>query len=99
MPNWQNKQTDDLCAAILALQSLSEARNFLRDLMTEKELMEFGKRWQAAQMLNKNVPYTEIQTKLGLSSTTIARIAKWLNNGMGGYKKSINKLNNHHRST
>ncbi|PJC41131.1 MAG: hypothetical protein CO042_00100, partial [Parcubacteria group bacterium CG_4_9_14_0_2_um_filter_41_8] len=49
MPKWNNPQSNDLFRAILSLKDISEARKFFRDLLTEAELIEFGKRWQAAQ--------------------------------------------------
>lgn len=89
---WDNIKTDDLLNAILALKNLDEAKRFFRDLLTAPELIEFGSRWWTAQMLAAKVPYTAIQKETGLSSRTIARIAKWLNKGKGGYKLMIKRL-------
>ncbi len=47
---WNNKKYKKLVEAILALNTNSQTRNFLRDLMTEKEIKEFANRLQAAQM-------------------------------------------------
>lgn len=94
MSNWDNKKTDDLANAFVSFKSKVQIKKFLRDLMTEQEIIEFGNRWEAAQMLYNSVSYSEIEKKTGLSSTTIARISKWLNSGMGGYKFVLNKL--HH---
>ena len=96
---WDNKTTEDLFRAVLALGNVSEAKRFFRDLLTEAELVEFANRWKAAQMLDKNISYTAIRDKTGLSSTTIARISKWLNRGMGGYRLMLNKLNHHTSSS
>jgi TrpR-related protein YerC/YecD len=96
---WDNPTTKDLFKVILALKDTNEARRFFRDLMTEAELIEFGNRWKAAQMLSRKVPYSTITTKTGLSSTTIARISKWLHSGMGGYRLMLNKLAAHHSSS
>jgi len=96
--NWDNPKTKDLFLAILCLNSMAETKRFFRDLLTEEEIIEFGKRWQAAQMLAKKTPYSEIVEKTGLSSTTVARVSKWLNRGMGGYKLMLQKLNSHHTS-
>jgi TrpR-related protein YerC/YecD len=90
--NWNNQNTDNLIKAILSLEDAEEAKNFLRDLLTEKELIEFGNRWKAAHMLNQQIPYSQIEKETGLSSTTVARIAKWLNNGMGGYQLILKRL-------
>lgn len=92
---WDNPESENLLNAILRLKNLSEAKRFFRDLLTEEEIVEFAKRWQAAQMLAKKVPYSKIQAQTGLSSTTVARVAKWLNQGMGGYKLMLQKLVSH----
>jgi TrpR-related protein YerC/YecD len=95
---WDNKKTDALAEAVLALRTKAEAKKFLRDLLTEPELIEFGNRWQAAQMLNDKISYTTIRGKTGLSPRTIARISSWLQNGMGGYRLMLNRLHHHNHS-
>ncbi|MEZ4180121.1 MAG: YerC/YecD family TrpR-related protein [Candidatus Doudnabacteria bacterium] len=92
-----NKIIDNLMVAVLALNTKTEAKKFFRDLLTETELIEFGKRWEVACLLSNNTPYTKIEQRTGLSSTTIARISKWLKNGMGGYKLIISRL--HHTNS
>lgn len=84
-----------LFEAILSLENLEEAKAFFRDLLTESEIEEFSLRWKAACMLSDNVPYTQIQEETGLSSTTVARISKWLNSGMNGYKLVLNRVHHH----
>lgn len=98
MIKWDNQKTEDLLKAILALRNIKEAKKFFRDLLTEAEILEFGKRWQAAKMLNQEIPYSKIEKETGLSSTTVARVAKWLNKGMGGYKLMLKRLNSHHHN-
>jgi uncharacterized protein YerC len=93
-----NKKIGELIGAILALKNRNEAAKFFRDLLTEKELIEFGNRWKAARMLSKNVKYNEIEKETGLSSTTVARVSKWLNSGKGGYKLMLKKINHHNLS-
>jgi len=94
-----DKKTDALAQAVLALRNKSEAKKFLRDLLTEPELTEFGNRWQAAQMLSDKISYTTIRGKTGLSPRTIARISSWLQNGMGGYQLMIYRLSLHHHNS
>jgi len=89
---------NDLMEVILRLQTINEARRFFRDLLTEKELIEFANRWKAARMLSEKVPYKKIEKETGLSSTTVARVSKWLFRGMGGYKIMIFRLVNIHHS-
>jgi TrpR-related protein YerC/YecD len=93
--NWKNKSSDELFSAILNLKNLDEAQRFFRDLLTEEEIKEFANRWQVAKMLSQKVYYSKIEKKTGMSTTTIARISKWLNDGMNGYKLIINRLNHH----
>jgi TrpR-related protein YerC/YecD len=93
--DWNSKQNKTLLQAILALKTTDEAKRFLRDLMTEGEIEEFGKRLQAAEMLTQNVPYSVIEKETGLSSTTVARVSKWLNGKQGGYKIILNKIHHH----
>jgi len=91
-----NKNTENLYEAILSLENKSEAKKFFRDLLTKQEILEFSKRWQVAQMLSNKVSYSVIEKKTGLSSTTVARISKWLKSGKGGYKLILKRLNSHH---
>ena len=93
--NWKSNENKRLIQAILALKTEDEAGRFLRDLMTEKEIVEFGKRLQAAEMLAQKISYSIIEQKTGLSSTTVARVAKWLNGKEGGYRAIISKFHHH----
>jgi TrpR-related protein YerC/YecD len=92
----KSNKTDNLYEAILALKNQSEAKRFFRDLLTEGEILEFGSRWQAAQMLDKKKTYPEIIKSTGLSTRTIARISQWLKNGRGGYRIIINRFEKKH---
>lgn len=93
--DWNNKENKQLIRAILSLKTTKEAESFLRDLMTEKEIIEFSKRLQTAEMLTKNTPYAVIEQKTGLSSATVARVSKWLNGEQDGYKTIISRLHHH----
>lgn len=78
---------NELFQAILSLKNETEAQNFFRDLLTMPELKEFANRWQIVKLLYKRVPYAEIAAKLNVSTTTVTRVAYWLNNGFNGYKE------------
>ncbi len=93
---WINQDTDALLRVILKLKNIDEARRFFRDLLTEKELVELGQRWKVARMLAKRICYTEIAQETGMSSTTIARVHKWLKNGTGGYTLILERLKENH---
>ncbi len=89
-----NHKTKDLYQAILSLKTEKECQKFLRDLLTEPEIKEFANRWKVAQMLDQKIRYETIEKETGMSSTTIARISKWLNDGMGGYKFMLKRIKN-----
>lgn len=97
--SWVNPSTDKLFGAILSLRNLDEARRFFRDLLTAGEIEEFASRWEVAKMLANKISYVKIEKNTGMSSTTIARINKWLTSGLGGYRLLISRLSgqvNHH---
>jgi len=87
-----SKDAKALYKAILSLETEEECKGFLRDLLTEKEIKEFTNRWKVARMLDKKIPYEKIAKKTGMSSTTIARVNKWLTKGKGGYKLMLKRL-------
>src|SRR3989338_11312106 len=105
--DWNTTENSQLIEAILALRNAKEAELFLRDLMTEKDIKEFANRLEAARLLAKDVQYSAIIESTGLSSATIARIAKWLNCSLGGYRLILARLSstslrtssNHHNSS
>ena len=88
---WGNKDTQALFKAVLLLRDPAEARKFFRDLMTDSEILEFGHRWKAARMLSEGEQYLDIEKATGMSSTTIARIQKWLRGKGGGYRMMIKR--------
>ncbi|HAS80517.1 MAG: TrpR-related protein YerC/YecD [Candidatus Nomurabacteria bacterium GW2011_GWE1_32_28] len=92
--NWETKEKIQLIKAILALKNADETRRFLRDLMTEKEIKEFSNRLEAASLLSQDVQYNTIIEDTGLSSTTIARISKWLKGPPGGYRLILSRISN-----
>ena len=97
--DWKKPANKQLIAGILALKNEDETRRFLRDLMTPGEITEFGKRLETACLLSQDVQYNAISENTGLSSATIARIAKWLDGSLGGYRLIISRLSkfsNHH---
>lgn len=93
-----NTDTTLLYTAILSLRNKDEAEKFFRDLLTEAEISEFANRWKVACLLNENVQYETITKQTGMSSTTIARISKWLQNGKGGYKLLLDRLKTNNQS-
>ncbi len=90
--SWQTKETTELFKAILKLKTIEEAEKFFRDLCTLQEIYEMSKRWQAVKMIDQGLPFREIAEKLGISTTTVARVAHWLYYGEGGYRLILEKM-------
>ena len=87
--NWKTPKLKRLAKALLSIKNEKDMLNFLRDACTLEELEEISGRWQAVEMISQKIPYREISKRTGLSTTTVTRIAHWLNSGEGGYKKAL----------
>ena len=85
----KNEKEKFLTKAFLKLKTEQEVANFLRDLLTIKEMEEFANRLEMAKLLKQGLSYKAIAKKLGVSTTTVTRVALWLFRGCGGYKKVI----------
>ncbi len=96
--NWNIKENKQLVKAILTLRDVGEAERFLRDLLTPAEIKEFAGRLEAASLLSREIKYNDIIGATGLSSTTIARIQKWLQGSLGGYRLVLPRISHHHLS-
>ena len=89
---WMNADTDEFLLAIAETNNLAEARAFLGDVLTEKEIKECSSRWKAAKMLHFGISYRKIQKATGMSSATVSRIRRIMHKGLGGYHLMIAKL-------
>lgn len=94
-----NQKTNSLFKAIISLKTVKAAERFFRDLCTIDEIKEMSERWQIARMVNRGLSYREIAVKLAVSTTTVARVALWLNNGAGGYRLVLDRENSHYNSS
>lgn len=86
------KQTETFCNAFLFLNDANEIFAFLRDILTQEEMKEFQQRLDIAVRLHYKTPYTEIEKELGVSSTTIARVSKYLKWPHGWYATVIKRM-------
>ncbi len=74
------------------LTMANEMEKFLRDLLTESELVMLVRRLQIAKMLLDEAPYEEIKRELKAGDSTIMSVRKKLESGKGGYLKFIKEL-------
>ena len=90
--NWQDPAAQALVTAFQHIRSYEDMRRFLADLCTESEIELLAKRFQAADMLNESIPYTLIQRETGLSSATVAKVAKAMTQGEGGLVSALLRI-------
>ena len=83
---------EDLYAAIIQLQTVEEVESFFFDLCTPAELEGIIDRWRVAQMLVRKMPYRQIAAETNVSTATIVRVARFLNNGNDGYRTIMRRL-------
>lgn len=89
---WINKDIENFFSAVLSLRNKGECQKFLRDLMTIQEIKTLASRWKVANMIDHGETYEAIEKQTGMSSTTIARISRWLEYGEGGYKLMLKRM-------
>lgn len=92
---WNSNVTLRFAEAMVAIDDISLMENFLRDVMTEKEITEISSRLEAARMLRSGNKYTDIVAATKLSSRTVARISDWMKNGCSGYATVLETASHH----
>ena len=92
-PRQEAVAEERLAEALLTLRTPEECRAFLRDLCTPAELQAMADRWAVVTDLGRGLPYREIHRHTGVSLTTIARVARYLGAGNGGYALAARRLN------
>ena len=74
------------------MQTADECRALLKDLTTPAELEALVDRWRVVRLLDQGLPYREIHEQTGVSVTTIGRVARFLEQGNGGYQLALERL-------
>ncbi|MEJ2513958.1 MAG: YerC/YecD family TrpR-related protein [Gammaproteobacteria bacterium] len=82
----------DLGRALVQLRDPEEAVSFLRDLCTPAELEALADRWQVVRLLLDGLTYRDIQQRTGVSVTTVGRVARFLTDGHGGYRRVAERI-------
>lgn len=88
----KDRAEQELYRAVLTLRSVAECQAFFRDLCTPAELEAMADRWAVVEWLERGLPYREIHQRTGVSVTTIARVARYVGNGNGGYETARRRL-------
>ncbi|MDD2205840.1 MAG: YerC/YecD family TrpR-related protein [Aminobacterium sp.] len=83
---WKDQLTDQLCKALLSLNSVEEMYGFLEDVATIGEIRALAQRLEVARLLDGGYTYPQIAQQTGASTATISRVKKFLEYGADGYR-------------
>ncbi len=93
-PQKQTIRRKQLAQALQSTKDAAEMERFLVDLCTPAELRALSERWYVAKLLDKGgLSYREINAQTGVSTTTIGRVARFLNEEPHqGYRAILDRL-------
>ena len=90
MATTQKQKIADLCAILTQVEDPKDMQALLEDLCTQKEVENMAERIFAAKLLLEGKTYNEVVSQSSISSATLSRVSRSLQNGTG-YKKQLNK--------
>jgi len=73
------------------LKSSKDLSNFLDDLLTEEEILDFAQRLKIAKLILDGKTYDEIAEKVGTSTSTVSKIGQVLKYGKDALQKTLGK--------
>ncbi|MFA7682454.1 MAG: YerC/YecD family TrpR-related protein [Candidatus Peribacteraceae bacterium] len=85
-----------LCSALTSCKNEQQVADFLRDIGTLSELQAWSERLEVAKQLARGSSYRSVAQNTGASTTTVTRVAKFMENGAGGYRTYL-KTQQHHQ--
>ena len=88
----KTRQTDELFASILQLNSIDECYRYFEDICTIQEVRDLGLRLEIAKALDGGDSYQSTIEKTGVSTATIGRVKRCLLYGAGGYRLVLDRL-------
>lgn len=88
--NWRKDPWfKELCRALSACNTVDHVAAFLRDVGTLTELQAWSERFEVARLIAEGRTYREITEITGASTTTVTRVARFLQGGEGGYQRAL----------
>ena len=94
----KNRQTDELFASVLLLESVEECYRYFEDLCTIQEVRDLSQRLEIAKALDAGGSYQSTIEKTGVSTATIGRVKRCLNYGAGGYRLVLDRMKQEEQS-
>lgn len=85
-----------LSKALVSCKTEEAMDAFIRDIATLSEMQALSERLEVAKLLAQGLSYRQVAAQTGASTTTVTRVAHFLENGEGGYRNVL-KAHRHHR--
>ena len=92
MKKFSISECEILLKSIVAITNEEDAKKFLEDVCTIKELQDMTQRITVAKLLSERKSYQEISKETGASAATISRVSRCLNYGDGGYETILTAI-------
>lgn len=75
------------------LKGVEDLKIFLKDILTRSELRMLKRRWHIASLLLQGLDIRTVASKSRTSTQTVSKIKHILENGNGGLRLAIEKMN------
>lgn len=79
--NYKSRGLDELVQVLLKIDSKEQMEDFLKGLLTPKELLEIPNRLEIIKMLKKGISQHEVADKLKVGVATVTRGSRELQQG------------------
>ncbi len=84
-----------LCRAVVECKTEQQAAELLRDVGTLTELKDWSERLEMADRIMEGQTYRDITKDMGVSTTTVTRVSRFLKDGKG-YSRFLKRKHGHH---
>ncbi len=84
----------DFVKAMDSVRNSVEASNFIKDLLTEQELIILVRRLQVVRLLEQNYTYKQIHKVMRVGNSTVTKVHAWMDLYGEGYRTVIGRTKN-----
>jgi len=92
LTKWDTIKGEMLLEAFSIAEQNSLMKLLLDDLLSDRDFNQLAARIYAMHLIFRGTPYSHIQNETGLSSKTIARVSKKMDQKDGGFDQIMRKL-------
>ena len=92
MHHIESDSLNQLFDTIVNLKTREECSNFFEDICTVKEMLDMAQRLDVAVLLDQGVSYQTIAQKINVSTATISRVSRCLQDSDDGYVRVLERV-------